>query len=96
MSKRKLFNRTRKFLNKKSHHSTAAIYTEVEYDGYGTYSTFVVTDCARKIKLDFPGRAASDRANSLHKLDTLIESVVQFRAALTDAWDYEDSLKESE
>jgi hypothetical protein len=41
-----------------------------------------ISDCYRRIDLDFDISSAEDRLNSFHKIDTLIESLKSFRDGL--------------
>ena len=41
-----------------------------------------IADCSRRIELEFEAGSAARQANSLHKVDTLIEALVAFRAGL--------------
>jgi hypothetical protein len=43
-----------------------------------------IADCARRIELEFEAGSAARQANSLHKVDTLIEALVAFRAGLAE------------
>jgi hypothetical protein len=86
----------RKWLNKRGHHSTAAIFAEVRVDRYHNNSeaTLAISDCRRRIELDFPWvggfhfhKKASEMSNALYKLDTLIDTLTQFREALLSSWE---------
>jgi hypothetical protein len=48
------------------------------------YPTIVleISDCCRRIELDFDISSAEDRLNSFHKFDTLIRSLQAFREGL--------------
>lgn len=41
-----------------------------------------ISDCYRRIELEFDVSSAEDRLNSFHKVDTLIASLESFRAGL--------------
>ena len=43
-----------------------------------------LADCSRRIELEFEAGSAARQANSLHKVDTLIEALVTFRAGLAE------------
>jgi len=43
-----------------------------------------IADCANRIVLEVDAGSAPRQANSLHKLDTLIEALVAFRAGLVE------------
>jgi len=75
-------------LNLPGHHSTAAIVAEVVQTGDGKYSTeayLQISDCDRRIRLDFCIHDLDDHENNLHKIDTLISSLRSFRRAVVKA-----------
>ena len=43
-----------------------------------------IADCANRIALEFEAGSAVRQANSLYKLDTLLEALVAFRAGLVE------------
>ena len=49
-----------------------------------------IADCTRRIELEFEAGAAARQANSLHKVDTLIEALVAFRAGLAEEFALHD------
>lgn len=67
---------TNAVLNKPGHHSVAACAGSVEV-GAGThvYSTFSISDCSRVITLDLEIKNDKDYANSVFKIETLIEQL---------------------
>lgn len=78
----------RAMLNLPGHHSTGAIAAEVWTDGPGKYDThaFVqISDCDRKITLDFSPSDPDAHENDLYKVDTLIASLRAFRRGLVAA-----------
>lgn len=78
----------REMLNLPGHHSTAAIVAEVTTDGPGRYDTYAVvqiSDCDRKITLEFNPSDADAHENDLHKVDTLIACLRKFRRGLVAA-----------
>ena len=81
---------TRRFLNRRGHHAGAYVLASVEDtsrrapDDDGWVETeLVMSDCGRQIRLDFDVDRAG-LANSLHKLDVLIDTLTRFRAALVE------------
>jgi len=46
-----------------------------------TSASLTIADCSRVVSLDLDGGSASDRANTLHKLDVLIDTLTRLRAA---------------
>ena len=78
----------RQFINRPGHHSTAFIHAVVDRsrvsDEYGGDTTLEISDCCRKISLSIDQDSEQARENSLHKLDTLIESLVGFRRAFKE------------
>jgi hypothetical protein len=80
---------TRRFLNRRGHHAGAYVLASVEDtsrrpdDVRWTEVEFVLSDCGRQIQLDFDVDADS-LANSLHKVDVLLDTLTKFRAALVE------------
>ncbi|GAA3563153.1 hypothetical protein GCM10022197_18370 [Microlunatus spumicola] len=80
---------TRRFLNRRGHHAGAYVLASVEDtsrrpdDTTWTDVDFVLSDCGRQIQLDFDVDTDS-LANSLHKVDVLLETLTKFRAALVE------------
>jgi len=80
---------TRRFLNKRGHHSGGYILAFVEdtskrrRETDWTDTEFTVADCGRQISLSFEVSPA-ELANSLHKVDVLIDTLTRFRAALVE------------
>lgn len=70
--------RKRIFLNKAGYHSVAAIYAEVKKGSY----TLKMADCDRTVSFEIDGYDAESKVNSLRKVDLLINTLVEFRAAL--------------
>jgi hypothetical protein len=80
---------TRRFLNKRGHHAGGYILAAVEDTSRNrdaqvwTDIDFTIADCGRLISLSFD--ADPDRlANSLYKVDVLIDTLTKFRAALVE------------
>ena len=78
----------REFINRPGHHTTAFVYAVVEKsrvnDEYGGETTLEIADCNRKIYLSIDLESPLSRANSLHKLNTLIENLSGFRRAFKE------------
>jgi hypothetical protein len=83
--------RIRKFLNKPGHHAGAYVLAEVEdstkhkkgkHGWPYVHVDLTLADCSRVVSFDFNLSSAKDRANSLHKIDILVDSLTQFRDAL--------------
>lgn len=55
-------------------------------------ASFAVSDCSRKIELDFYASDAERVENNLHKIDTLLEELKEFRFKLVAAY-YEANFK---
>jgi len=75
-------------LNKAGYNSTAAISATVIND-YGDNPSIELqlTDCYKAITFDFSLYEEIDRDNTLYKLDTLLDVLVDFRHAVSDACD---------
>ena len=80
---------TRRFLNKRGHHAGAYILAFVEdtsrrkKDPDWTDIEFTLADCGRQISLSFEV-STEELANSLHKVDVLIDTLSKFRSALVE------------
>jgi len=76
----------REFLNLPGFHSTAFIYAEVEktngHDEYAADCELALSDCSRKITISIDLGSDAERNNSIHKLDTLINTLTDFRRAV--------------
>lgn len=75
-------------LNLPGHHSTASIVAEVTRRGEGRYDTdaFIqISDCDRKIMLDFQPLDPDEHANDLYKIDTLLDTLRTFKRGLVKA-----------
>ena len=78
---------TRRFLNKRGFHAGAYVLACVEDTSKRrearVWPTIELTlaDCGRQISLDF-STDPTDLANSLHKVDVLVDTLTRFRAAL--------------
>ena len=78
----------RKFLNRRGYFAGAYILASVEHApanataGYGIDTHMEITDCSRRIELDFPMWSKGDRANSLAKARLLAEVMDRFADAL--------------
>lgn len=83
--------RIRKFLNKPGYHAGAYVLAEVEdstkykkgkHGWPYVHVDLTLADCSRVVSFDFNLSSSRDRANSLHKIDLLVDSLIQFRDAL--------------
>jgi hypothetical protein len=84
--------RIRRFLNRPGHHAGAYVIAVVgdsescrDKDCSHQYCIDVrlsISDCARLVALDFDLDDAAGRRNSMYKINTLIDALVAFRAAL--------------
>jgi hypothetical protein len=84
--------RVRKFLNRPGHHGGAYVLAEVEDSTHLEMDrnelqswvniTLVLSDCSRMVSYDFNLETASERKNSLHKIDLLVETLSRFREAM--------------
>lgn len=83
--------RIRKFLNKHGFHAGAYVLAEVEDSRKHTkgehrwpyvHVDLTLADCSRVVSFDFDLSSARQRANSLHKINVLVDSLTQFRDAL--------------
>lgn len=78
----------REFLNQPGHHTTGHILAYIEKTEptkhWSGSIEFTLADCSRQISLSFDIDDEADRANSLHKLDLLIDSLQQFKKAFEE------------
>ncbi len=80
---------TRRFLNRRGHHAGGYILAFVEDTSKRTPEiewtdiAFTLADCNRQISLSFEVDPES-LANSLHKVDVLIDTLTKFRVALVE------------
>lgn len=83
----------RRFLNLPGFHGGANIQATIEDtrgDRGHKYNRYVgapdhwltISDCSKEIRLEFDWGGAENNANSLHKIDTLIDVLVRFRKGL--------------
>lgn len=79
----------RAMLNLPGHHSTAAIVAELR-DTEGNWdendewpsATCVISDCETRISLDMDFASAHQVENSVHKIDTIVETLIELRRGL--------------
>lgn len=79
----------RSLLNLSGHHSTAAIVAEVPDTSVGNWDNAAhpdavckITDCDGSISLDMDYATANQLENSVHKIDVMIETLIDFRRGL--------------
>ena len=91
----------RKFLNKKRHYNTAAIYATVDfpYDDdkperphqyWSPDIELSISDCSRKIHLDLEITGKKNRKNSFRKIDILINTLIELRKAMESGCEWMD------
>jgi hypothetical protein len=92
--------KSRKFLNSdktKSAHIIASVgKTELSPEGnmWGTSSEISISDCSRKITLDFYAGTKLETKQNMKKLDTLIKTLTDFRVRLRTEYNFIDNYKE--
>ena len=99
--KDKLIFCKREFLNMPGHHSMANIVTSItKYrdedieKGHRYVEIHVgIADCSRTITVAWDYDDEADRKNSLHKIDTLINTLTEFREALEKELKYQARLE---
>lgn len=72
---------TRRWLNHPGYHAGAYVLALV--DGPGGSGSLTIADCNRLIRLDFDTYSPGARKNTLCKIDVLIKTLIDMRAALT-------------
>ena len=66
-------------------------------DNFEPRATLEIADCGRPVSLEFDVDTLEARANSLHKVDTLIAAIQVFRAALEEEfWPYDERQRQLE
>lgn len=84
----------RKFLNRPGHHAGAYVLAVVEQstvdDGPDSYReiSLEISDCFRRVDLEFPMGTASQRANSVRKARLLADVLVEFADAVAMEADF--------
>jgi len=81
--KNKTFHQSRKFLNKKE--GFAAIQTHVSVEYTEVTASIDISDCSRKISLDFWSWKEKDYKPKLEKIDLLISELTSFRDSFVEA-----------
>ena len=89
----------RHFLNRPGMHSHAHVIasTDTIYEDtrYNHDASFDIADCSRTINLYFDMDDEKCRKNSMHKLDTLIKDLSDFRDALAKQCELSDMIDEN-
>lgn len=90
MKEKKLYY-SRRFLNKKGHHSTAFVFSEVTKtfckNTKGKNVSYIdadlkISDCDRVINLSIELNTKRSTNNTLHKLDTLISTLQELKSII--------------
>ena len=83
--------RIRKFLNRPGYHAGAYVLAEVEdstkhdkgkHGWPYVHVDLTLADCNRVVSFDFDLSSARQRANSLNKIDILVDTLIEFRDSL--------------
>lgn len=89
MKKEKVFFSRQEFLNLPGKNSTAAIVAHIlkgdmnqEGDSQHVDVELHISDCFRKIDFDIDVSSEDERENAIHKLDTFIDVLTEFRGEL--------------
>ena len=100
-NKDKVIFSKREFLNLPGHHSMANIVASITKDRDDDIEKgnrwvdihLGVADCSRTISLAFDYYTKEDRDNALHKVDTMINTLTEFREALEKELKYQNRLE---
>lgn len=100
-NKDKVIFSKREFLNLPGHHSMANIVTsitkerddDVEKGNRWVDIHLGIADCSRTISLVIDYYTKEDRQNALHKVDTMINTLTEFREALEKELKYQNRLE---
>jgi hypothetical protein len=89
----------RKFLNSRRYHGGAYVLADVSehmdrwrdkrgepHTSVTAYASLTIADCSRVVSLALDGESARERANTLRKLDLLIDTLTRLRAATASAF----------
>lgn len=97
-----------KILNKRGHHTTAAISYEIEniyslsydakdknpisinYNSNTIDANLTLSDCFKTVSLNFDINNAEDQRNAMHKIDTLMKELKDFKEGLIEAIKHRD------
>ena len=94
MGKKQLIYRKREFLNSEEFHSLAAVYGQIKAEWYteekfesgappdNEYIIFNISDCVRRIDIQFDTNNEKEWENSLRKIEKLEKFVTEFKDAL--------------
>lgn len=98
--KNKIIFSKREFLNLPGHHSMANIVADItkyrgdEEKGERWINIHLgIADCNRTITLAIDYEDVEERKNALHKVDTLINTLTEFREALNKELKYQNRLE---
>lgn len=102
MKKENIIFSKKEFLNLPGQEEMASILAQVKLQDYwgdeeNEYRhidyTLIISDCNKQIRLDFDHDDEYDQENSLFKLDTLINTLSEFRSALVDEFKIQNEFK---
>lgn len=101
MKKSDLIYARKEFLNLPGQESVACIVTHIKKGDWGkqdnlyrnTEYELTITDCSDQAKLNLEHDTEYDRLNSLHKVDTLIKVLTDFREALVKEFEIQADLQ---
>lgn len=89
MSKTKEYFLSRRFLNKRGHHSVGAIHASVTGSKHGSWSSIdgevTIADCRHTITIDMYAGSEAEFKNSMYKLNIMIEVMTNLRDAMLEA-----------
>lgn len=101
MKKEDLIFSRKAFLNLPGLNSTASIVTHITHNEMNEYSDYqrsnvhlFISDCSRTIEFDIDLRTEYERENAIHKVDTLIKVLSDFKVALEKECEHQRELQE--
>ena len=101
MKKSDLIYARKEFLNLPGQESIACIVTHIKRGDWGQKNDLyrnseyelTITDCADQAKLNLEHDTEYDRSNSLHKIDTLISVLTDFRTEVAKEFEIQADLE---
>lgn len=102
MKKEDIIFSKKEFLNLPGQEEMASIMAQVTLQTYwgnkddlerNVDYTLIISDCNKQIRLDFNHGDEYDQENSLFKLDTLINTLSEFRSVLVNEFKIQNELK---
>ena len=106
-SRKKTLYRKREFLNSEEYHSFAALFGEIKVEWTSKkkseesspdidYITFQISDCIRRIDLEFDTDTEKDWENSFNKIEKLETFISEFKKHITELYEMKKVKEQNE